>query len=163
MQQPKFEGHVFPITLALCAAFFIASAQVSMSYLKEIPTINIITHFSGCATLFTFGIFVFIHSTDALPLPNLQWESGRWLLCMAAFGTLGQIGVTKAFRKGNPMLMALVGLCSIPIAASYDYLFWQRTLGLIETAGITLIVVSIFICSRETLKQRSKAASALLE
>jgi drug/metabolite transporter (DMT)-like permease len=154
MEQPRFEGNLFPITLALFAAFFIASAQVSMSYLRELPTVTIVTHFSGCATLFTFCIFLITQFIGNEPLPNLHWESGRWLLLMAGFGTLGQIWVTKAFRKGNPMLMALVGLCSIPIAATYDYLFWDRTLGIMEITGILLITTSILICSRETIKQR---------
>ena len=154
MEQPRFDGNLFPIVLALCAALFIACAQVSMSYLKNLPTISIVTHFSGCATLFTFGIFVYCHTITGLTLPTLEWTSAKWLLLMAAFGTMGQVWVTTAFRKGNPMLMALVGLCSIPIATTYDYLVWDHTLGGVEALGIILIAVSIIICSRETIKQR---------
>lgn len=155
MEQPRFDGHLFPILLALCAAVFIACAQVSMTYLKHLPTISIVTHFSGCATLFTFSIFLYSHTWAALPLPQLDWTTGRWLLLMAAFGTLGQVWITTAFRKGNPLLMALVSLCSIPLAATYDYFVWDRTLDMTQAAGIALIVLSIVICSRETIKQRT--------
>lgn len=154
MEKPHFNGDLLPIMLGLFAGLCIACAQVSMGYLKHIPTINIVTHFAGCATLLTFCILVFLHGVQTLPLPDLQWVSGKWLLLMAVFGTIGQVWITTAFRKGNPMLMALVGLCSIPIAVAYDYFFWERTLGIMEISGIVMIALSILICSRETIKQR---------
>jgi drug/metabolite transporter (DMT)-like permease len=153
MEQPKFEGNAFPISVAVFSAFFIASAQVSMGYLRKIPTLNIVIHFSGCASLATLLIFLI---TDKSPsLDALAWQDARWLLVMAVFGTIGQVWITTSFRKGNPMLMALVGLSSIPLAALYDYIFWKNTLGIIETAGIGLITISIMLCSRETIRQQN--------
>lgn len=153
MEQPKFEGNAFPISVAVFSAFFIAASNVSMGYLKQVPTLKIVIHFSGCASLTTFVLFLIV---DKVPsLDALSWLDARWLIVMAVFGTIGQVGITTAFRKGNPMLMALVGLASIPLAALYDYMFWENTLGLIETAGIGLIAISIMLCSREMIREQN--------
>lgn len=150
MEQPKFEAHLFPIMVAVCSAFFIASAQVSMGYLREVPTLAIVIHFSGTATLTTLAIFLMV-GLDSVTQSALS-DALPWLAAMALFGTLGQVCITSAFRSGNPVLMALVGLMSIPLAATYDYVFWDRTLGGSELAGIGLIAASIVLCSRETVR-----------
>lgn len=150
MEQPKFEAHLFPILVAMCSAFFIASAQVSMGFLRDVPTVAIVIHFSGCASLTSLMVFL-LFGSGSVTQSGLT-AAAPWLAAMALFGTLGQICITSAFRSGNPMLMALVGLTSIPLAATYDYLFWDRTLGWMELAGIGLIAFSIMLCSRETMK-----------
>jgi drug/metabolite transporter (DMT)-like permease len=151
MEQPKFEGNALPILVATFSAVFIASAQVSMGYLKHIPTINIVIHFSGCASLTTFLVFLILRQSPTMQ--ELAWENGRWLLLMAMLGTIGQILMTTAFRKGNPMLMALVGLSSIPLAAAYDHYWFENPIQLVQVIGIGLIAVSITLCSRDTLRQ----------
>ena len=153
MEQPKFEGNAFPIFVAVFSAFFIASSQVSMSYLKQIPTLKIVIHFSACASLATFLLFLIAQQTPALD--SLSWQDSKWLLLMAGIGTIGQILITTAFRKGNSMLMSLVGLSSIPLAVFYDYVFWERTLSLIQTLGIALIATSIMLCSREMIREKN--------
>lgn len=155
MEQPKFDAHLFPILVAVCSAFFIASAQVSMGYLRSIPTMTIVIHFSGSASLTTLILFL-LFGNDSGALSGIQTVA-PWLAAMALFGTLGQICITSAFRSGNPMLMSLVGLTSIPLAALYDYLFWSRTLGWVEVGGIALIATSIIVCSRETMKSARAA------
>ena len=158
MEQPKFEAQLFPILVAVCSAFFIASAQVSMGYLRQVPTLAIVIHFSGTATLTTLVIFA-VFGFDSTTQASVA-GAAPWLVAMALFGTLGQVCITSAFRDGNPMLMAFVGLMSIPLAALYDYLFWERMLGGLELAGIGLIAMSIILCSRETMKAGRKTAPA---
>ena len=152
MEQPKFEGNAFPIAVAVFSAIFIAIAQVSMGYLKQVPTLNIVIHFSGFASITTLLVFLIGQHTPTLE--SLQWEQSRWLLAMAGVGTIGQVWITSAFRSGNPMLMALVGLSSIPLAATYDYVFWGNLLGPVQASGVGLIVIAIVLCTRETTRDR---------
>jgi len=148
MEQPQFDGEWFPIIVTICSAFFIACSQVSMSFLHNVPTIKIVIHFSCCASLVTFCIMIFGHGFE--PIQQVDWTGARWLLLMAFFGTVGQVLMTTAFRTGHALLMSLIGLLAIPLAAMYDYFFWDRTLGWIEGGGIALIAVSIIMCSGQS-------------
>lgn len=159
MEQPRLDAHFFPIVVAVCSAVFIAAAQVSMGYLRQVPTLAIVIHFSATATL-TTGIVFLAFGLESTTRTGLD-GAVPWLAAMALFGTLGQVCITSAFRDGNPMLMALVGLLSIPLAATYDYLFWERTLGGVELVGVGLITVSIILCSRETMRAGRKAKAVL--
>jgi drug/metabolite transporter (DMT)-like permease len=154
MEQPKFDGEWFPIIVTICSAFFIASSQVSMSFLHNIPTLKIVMHFSGCASIVTLCIMLFGQGLE--PIRQVDWTGARWLLLMALFGTVGQVFMTTAFRKGHALLMSLIGLLAIPLAAMYDYLLWDKTLGWIEWGGIALITVSIILCSGQLVDNQRK-------
>jgi len=145
MEQPKFEGHWFPILVAVCSALFIASAQVSMTYLSEIPTAAVVVHFSGFASLVTLGALLVSGAwRDEMTITG---PTAWFLLLMALLGTLGQVMMTNAFRMGNAMLLSLIGLLAIPVAVLYDFILWDRRLGGMELTGIALIVVSIILCA----------------
>ncbi len=145
MEQPKFEGHWFPILVAVCSALFIASAQVSMTYLSELSTVSVVVHFSGFASLAAAGMVV---ATGAWRYDGAYAGGvGWWLVVLALLGTVGQVMMTNAFRRGNAMLLSLIGLLAIPVAVLYDFFLWDRRLGRMELAGIGLIAVSIILCA----------------
>jgi len=147
--QPEVGGHSdhwFPMVLAAVSAFFTACGQTSIRFLKEIPTVAIVVHSTAVSC---FLILFVVFATGGFgEVASLDQPSGLWLLLIVILGMAWQTSMTTAFRLGKTVLIALLGLLAIPVAAFYDYVFWSRTLGLIEMSGIGLIAVSIYMVSR---------------
>lgn len=61
------------------------------------------------------------------------------LLSLAIMGTFGQIGLTRAFAKGEPSRVALVGMTQIPIAVLLEILFLGRSYSFRSVAGMALV------------------------
>jgi drug/metabolite transporter (DMT)-like permease len=147
--QPEVRGHSdhwFPMVVAALSAFFTACGQTSIKFLKEIPTIAVVVHTS--AVSFILILFVVLVTGGFGEVRSLDLASGQWLFLIAILGMVWQTSMTSAFRLGKTVLISLLGLLAIPVAAFYDYGFWDRTLGLLEISGISLIAASIYMISR---------------
>ncbi len=141
IQQPKGDassGARIAVPLALFAAFTSAVAMLGLHRLKELDPWAIVVHFSGVATAFVLGAWLFG------PRPPVeQMLDGRVALLLLGIGataTLGQWCLTRAFTSGEPAKVSVVGLTQIVFALGLDLLLANTTFNPTTLAGIGLVL-----------------------
>jgi drug/metabolite transporter (DMT)-like permease len=141
IQSPHFhvDGKaMLAVVLAVSAAFTSAIAMLGLHRLKALHPWAIVTHYSGVATLFVLGSWLFGGTPDLACL-----EDQSTLLLLLAVGmtaTLGQLCVTKAFTYGQPARVSVVGLMQIVFALGLDLLIDGVKIHPLTIAGITLVL-----------------------
>lgn len=142
MYRPTFDAASFPVLVALVGAVAGAGAMVSLSLCNAIPNLSVVAHFSSCSTVICLAICTF--SPSALVLrPAVGSLSWLGLVPMGAAGMVGQVLITGAYGRGNPTMVALVGISGIAFAAIYDLLVWGYTFDGWKVVGVLLIATSI--------------------
>lgn len=138
VQRPELGADRLAALLAVGNALFTAVAMIGLNKLRGVDARAVVTHFSGVSTVFTVTVLLLSDGVDYGAL-----RSGTTLALLAgvgAAGTLGQLGMTKAFALGNPPRVSVVGLMQIVWALLYDLLLWRRAFDLLTVAGIFLVV-----------------------
>lgn len=126
---------------AMAAAGLSAGAHMAVRRLNrtDYPLVIVFnfTVLTGCAT----GLFA---------LPGFTALTARqWLLIsgVALFASLGQLFMTRAYRRDRAPAVAAINYVSVALAVIYGYIFWDETPnpmawlggGLIVTGGLLLI------------------------
>jgi drug/metabolite transporter (DMT)-like permease len=141
LEQPYFSSRNFAVFFALLAAFAGAVVMICLRLLRDIDPRVIVTHFSGTATLIAFSSLVlFKNDIDLSVLGNFKILI--MLLGVGVLGTMGQLGMTKAFALDKAPRIAAAGYIKVGFAASYDLIFWQHSFKKSTLVGIALIMVS---------------------
>lgn len=138
VQRPELAGDRLAGLLALGNALCTAVAMIGLNRLGGVDARAVVTHFSGVSTLFTLAVLFASRGVDYGALAD-----AKTLLLLAgvgAAGTLGQLGMTKAFALGHPPRVSVVGLMQIVFALVFDLLLWRRRFDLLTIAGIFLVV-----------------------
>lgn len=153
IHRPTFDTASLPMLAALASSMLIACAKVALSRCQNLPTPAIVLHFTGTASLLMLAITLvdpgpLLHSGNTFT-PNL-WMG---LLALGLSGTLGQVLLTIALRRGHPTIVSLVALSQIPMAAAIDFLYWERALDLWHVAGIALIAIAIVLSVTRSTKK----------
>jgi len=127
-------GWTLASTAALTAAFLAALAHLMVRMLSQTEATPVIVFnftfllclISGLATLSTFT------------LPS----SHQWLLLftVAAFASLGQYLLTKAYSLDQAPTVAAASYASVVLSIIYGYLFWNEMPSLSSILGALLIV-----------------------
>jgi drug/metabolite transporter (DMT)-like permease len=63
------------------------------------------------------------------------------LIMVGAAGVAGQIGMTRAFAKGQASRISVIALSQILFGLGFDALFWNRSVNLISLLGMVLVIV----------------------
>jgi drug/metabolite transporter (DMT)-like permease len=103
-----------------------------------------VAHFSGVATLVTLAVSLPVFdagTASALIVPR----NAAALLALGAAGTVSQLLMTAAYRRGNATLVALVGLTQIVFAAIYDIVLFGHTPDGWKAVGVALIALGIVL------------------
>lgn len=141
IQSPHLKGDFHAtsaVVLSLVAALTSAVAMLGLHRLKGVHPWAIVTHYSGVATLFVLGTWVYGGVPD---LSVLRDTRTMWLLLgVGATATLGQVCVTKAFTSTEPARVAVVGLTQIVFALGLDVLFSAPDLHPATLAGIAFVL-----------------------
>jgi drug/metabolite transporter (DMT)-like permease len=139
IQQPHFHGGKFACLMALCGAFFTSIAMLGLNRLKHIDPRAIVVHFSGIASIATMLFLLLTNRKDySAQLGN---KSALALLIMVgAAGVAGQIGMTRAFAKGQASRISVIALSQILFGLGFDVLFWNRSVNLISLFGMVLVI-----------------------
>ncbi len=142
MQRPSFDAESLPLLITVLGAILIASAKVSLSFCRNLPSLAVVTHYATCATIITGLMCLFGTETILLDrdFPAAKW---LWLLPMGIAGTLAQILLTRAYALGTATTVALVGLVQIAFAALYGLLIWGESFDVWKCVGVLMIVCSI--------------------
>ena len=89
----------------------------------------------------------------------LQLEHWPWLLVLSITGTLGQIGLTAAFRRASAAVIAPFDYLHMFWAVLYGWYFWGHIPGQRTWIGTAIIVASgLFILFREAQSKRKQVA-----
>jgi len=103
-----------------------------------------VTHFIGTATLVTLILSVPVfdaHTAASVAVPrNLAA-----LLGLGTLGTVSQLLMTEAYRRGNATVVALAGLTQIIFAAVYDIAFFGHMPDLWKGVGVAMIASGIVL------------------
>ncbi len=142
MYRPAFDAGSFPILVALLGAVAGAGAMVSLSLCNAIPNLSVVAHFSTCSSILCLGLCLFLPG-DMVLKPTAGFLLWMGLVPMGVAGTAGQVLITSAYGRGNPTMVALVGISGIGFAAFYDVLVWGYAFDLWKIAGVLLIAAAI--------------------
>jgi drug/metabolite transporter (DMT)-like permease len=136
--QPHFREGNLAILVALANAAFTAVAVLGLHRLGGLDPRAVVVHFSAVAT--AVGGAVLSLSGLEPHLPALRNAQAMALLVgVALVGTVGQIGLTRAFALGVPARVSVVGLTQLLFAVGYDVFLWRRTVNAWAAAGMILV------------------------
>jgi drug/metabolite transporter (DMT)-like permease len=135
-----------PATIsALLASLGTAVVMIGLHRLRTVNSLAIVVHFSAVASAACLGFAVITaHFGNPIDLGALRDASTLCLLAgVGMFATLGQICMTRAFAIGAPQALSLVFLSQVVFALGFDWLIWNRSLGLTMVAGTLLILAPV--------------------
>ena len=69
-------------------------------------------------------------------------EDGMLLLAVGLFGTLAQLVMTRAYKRGNTLMSASLAYTTVIFASFFGAVFWQEALSAGAWSAIALIVAS---------------------
>lgn len=144
MQRPTFDSASFPLLVAVAGSLVVSVAKVSMSRCRDLHPLSVVAHYSSLGFLVSLSLTLILAEKIVLDaaMPPLLW---LWVIPMGLAGTSGQIMVTSAYKRGNPAMVAVVGISQIAFAAAYDVLVWDYTFDVWKIVGIVVIATSIFL------------------
>lgn len=73
---------------------------------------------------------------------SIDLRGGLLLLGVGSFGTLAQLVMTRAYKRGNTLMSASLAYSTVIFASLFGMLFWQETLSAGAWSAIALIVAS---------------------
>jgi drug/metabolite transporter (DMT)-like permease len=139
IQQPHFQGGKFACLMALCGALCTSVAMLGLNRLKHIDPRAIVTHFSGVASVVT-TLFLALTERKDYSAPLGDKSILTLLALVGAAGVAGQIGMTRAFTRGQASRISVVALSQILFGLGFDVLFWNRSINLISLLGMVMVI-----------------------
>jgi drug/metabolite transporter (DMT)-like permease len=138
IQRPHWAASKLAVLAALGAALMTAVAMIGLNRLRGVDARAVVTHFSGVSTAVCLALLALSGGVSYAPLAEPR--VGLLLGGVGLMGTLGQLGMTRAFALGAPAKVAVVGLTQIVFAFCLDLLLWGRRLDAATACGILLVV-----------------------
>jgi len=96
-------------------------------------------------TVFYFSLLSTVASGVWMTLSEfhrLDLRGGLLLLGVGSFGTLAQLAMTRAYKRGNTLVAASLAYSTVIFASLFGMLFWRETLSFGAWSAIALIVAS---------------------
>lgn len=96
-------------------------------------------------TVFYFTLFSTVASGVWMTVSEfhrVDLLGGLLLLGVGVFGTVAQLAMTRAYKRGNTLMSASLAYSTVIFASLFGMLFWQETLSLSAWSAIALIVAS---------------------
>ena len=72
----------------------------------------------------------------------IDLRGGGLLLGVAAFGTIAQLAMTRAYKRGNTLMSASLAYSTVIFASLFGMLIWDETLSPGAWSAIVLIIAS---------------------
>ena len=96
-------------------------------------------------TVFYFSLFSTVASGMWMVLfefHSIDLRGGLLLLGVGSFGTLAQLAMTRAYKRGKTLVSASLAYSTVIFASLFGMLFWQEALSLGAWLAIALIIAS---------------------
>lgn len=143
---------LLPALVGLAAAVFSAMAHVTIRKTSETEAPELVVfHFALLAALVglawgaAHGEFQLVR---LLTRTNLALVVGT-----AAFGTLGQLWMTRAYGLAPASRVAIVAYAAIPLSLGVDILLWDALAPASSLAGAALLITAGYLIAREPAAQ----------
>lgn len=136
--RPHFEKGSLAALAAVGSSLFTAVAVLGLHKLSHIDPRAVVAHFAGVATL-SAGLFVFGSEAAGSFGVVARGDVALRLLGVGLTGTIGQIGLARAFALGNPPRVAVTGLTQLLFAVLYDLVLFERRFDPVTVAGMALV------------------------
>ncbi len=104
-------------------------------------------------TVFYFSLGTIAVGAISLPLgkhtdwSQLHWQEAAWILPIGVLASLGQLAMTRAYRKGSTLVVASMQYSGIVFAALFGALLMDEEIEALGWAGMAVIVVSGLIAT----------------
>ncbi len=152
--QPSFSGGDWlPALLGLVSGLLAGIVYLQVTQLGRLgePEWRTVFYFTLVCTLGS-GAWMLIHQFHAL-----SWRDLLLLVAMGACATLAQLAMTRAYRKGDPLVAGSLAYSTVILSSALGILLWNETLTPTGWAGIVLIVASGIISLRGRLDKSPQA------
>ena len=80
------------------------------------------------------------------------------LLALGLCGTLAQLAMTRAYRTGNTLVVGAFSYSAIVFATIFTFVLWDEPLGVVELAGMGIIIASGVMAMRVEKKEQVEEA-----
>jgi drug/metabolite transporter (DMT)-like permease len=150
--QPSFSGDDWPAALlGLLSGLLAGIVYLQVTQLGRMgePEWRTVFYFTLVCTIGS-GLWMLIHQCHGLTLPDLLLLS-----TMGACATLAQLAMTRAYRKGDPLIAGSLAYSTVILASLFGILLWRETLSAASWLGVGLIVLSGVISLANTPLRRN--------
>ena len=137
--QPSFSGDDWlAAVLGLISGLLAGVVYLQITQLGRMgePDWRTVFYFSLTCTVLS-GLWMLVHDFRAL-----HWDDLPLLIALGASATLAQLAMTRAYRKGNPLVASSLSYTTVVLASLLGILFWNEQLSPLSWLGIALIIVS---------------------
>ncbi len=137
--QPSFSGGDWlPALLGLISGLLAGIVYLQVTQLGRLgePEWRTVFYFTLVCTLGS-GAWMLIHQFHAL-----TWRNLGLLVAMGACATLAQLAMTRAYRKGDPLVAGSLAYSTVILSSLLGIMLWQETLSPTGWLGVALIVAS---------------------
>jgi drug/metabolite transporter (DMT)-like permease len=139
IQQPHEGGDSIAFFVALTGAISTSIAMIGLHKLKGVNSNAVVVHFSAVATLIcVIAYFLFEGRDDALPFYDPI--AIALLLGVGLSASIGQMCLTRAFARGDPSKVAVVGLSQVVFTLIIDIILNGHRLNTEAFLGTFLIL-----------------------
>jgi drug/metabolite transporter (DMT)-like permease len=124
---------------SVALVFCWAVAVIGLNRLGGVDPRAVVAHFALVSTVVSLAFFLLTGADfggGSLGDPALA----ALLVGVGLSGTLGQLGMTRAFALGHPSKVAVVGLTQIVFACLFDLVIWRHRFDALTVCGILLVV-----------------------
>ena len=143
--QPSFSGGTWlAALLGLISGLLAGIVYLQVTQLGRLgePEWRTVFYFTLVCTLGS-GLWMLIHQFHAL-----TWGNLGLLVAMGACATLAQLAMTRAYRKGDPLVAGSLAYSTVILSSLLGILLWQETLSPTGWLGVALIVASGIVSLR---------------
>jgi drug/metabolite transporter (DMT)-like permease len=139
IQKPYWAGGNLAGLAALAHAFCWAIGVIGLNRLSGVDPRAVVTHFAGVSTIVSLAFFLLTGAK--ISYGNLDDTALiAMLVGVGLTGTIGQLGMTRAFALGHPSKVAVVGLTQIVFACLFDLIIWKQRFDFLTLCGLLLVM-----------------------
>jgi drug/metabolite transporter (DMT)-like permease len=139
IQKPYWAGGNLAGLAALGHALCWAIGMIGLNRLSHVDTRAVVTHFAIVSTFVALAFFI-LTGADVSYGQVGDKALMAMLVGVGLTGTLGQLGMTRAFALGHPSKVAVVGLTQIVFACFFDLIIWKHHFDALTICGLLLVM-----------------------
>ena len=157
--QPTFAvGSEGAAVIGLLSGIFSAWGYLSVRTLGRLgePDWRVLFWFAVVASIMCAGWQAATGTFHTVTLAN-AWM----LLGLGLCSTLGQLALTRAYRTGNTLVVGAFSYSAVLFATIFTVVLWNEPIGLLEAAGMLVIVASGIMATR--VKKQEQVEEAVVK